>query len=64
MKVTLNVDNCRECHYSTNNALEHDCAFTSGPSTIYWWCKKTHNDIEDPWIIDPSCPFLKQRKQI
>lgn len=62
MKVTIDIQNCRECPYSTNSALMHDDPFTSGPSTITWYCtkgKKPRDRIDNPYMIDPDCPLKK-----
>ena len=60
MKISMDVDSCRECPHSTNNRIEHDDPFTSGPSHVYWWCEIPHKGdrlyIEDSYIIDPNCP--------
>lgn len=64
MIVSLKIQNCRECPHSTNSAKLHDDPFTSGPSTITWFCqagKKPSSVIVDSYEIDKDCP-LKAKK--
>ena len=61
MKIAIDVESCRECPHSTNNAREHDDPFTSGPAHIYWWCEIPDNKgnriyIKDSYVIDKNCP--------
>lgn len=65
MKVSLNIDKCRDCPHASNNAQEHDDAFSSGPAEVWWYCNKKSGGyynhyrmiIEDPWKIDSRCPL-------
>lgn len=67
MKVELDIDTCYDCPHATNNAQLHDDPFTSGPSDIFWMCKKSGKSYRDWFIIknaynkiDPRCPLKQQ----
>lgn len=66
MKIKLDVNSCYECYYSTNNAIEHNDPFTSGPATIIWYCnsikRKGDRYIKNEEIIDKNCPYKKENK--
>lgn len=63
VKIELEINNCRECLYSTNSSIEHNCPFTSEPHPATWWCTHPGNKginknftIRDEYKIDPRCP--------
>jgi len=58
--ISYKIDKCRDCIHVTNSSIEHDCAFTSAPYPIIWYCKKNNNRmIYDEYIIDHRCPYIK-----
>lgn len=63
-KITLEVGRCRDCHYVTNSAIEHDCAFTPVPHPTVWYCKHKARKapfgdtfLADEYKIDKYCPL-------
>lgn len=61
----LEVRNCRECPYSSNNAQEHNDPFSSTPLNIYWYCNYDEDsretvDITNSYEIAKDCPLRKQ----
>lgn len=62
--ITMEINSCRDCLYSTNSSIEHDCAFTSAPHPTIWWCEHPNNSginknftIVDEDKIDERCPI-------
>ena len=57
-QIDTDIKNCWECPHVINSSQEHDCAFTSAPFPIRWYC--TYNDdnrfyIENPFKIHKEC---------
>ena len=63
MKVTLNIESCRECPHSSNNQQEHSDPFISHPTNTYWYCNQGGNitrntvNIKDSYEISEDCPL-------
>ena len=63
-KITINIKCCRDCPLSTNSSIEHDCAFTSAPHPMIWYCTHPNREapfgekiIRDEYQIDEYCPL-------
>lgn len=61
MKITIEVDRCRDCRFVTNSSREHDDAFSDPPMPVIWVCTKNNGYIINENIIEPNCPFKKER---
>jgi hypothetical protein len=59
---TYNVQNCRQCPYSSNTSQEHNCPFTPTPYPTIWFCNyntntREHINIRDENVIPDNCPI-------
>jgi len=63
-EIKLIIGKCRDCPHVTNSSKEHDCAFTSAPHPVIWYCK--HKDrkapfeeriLHDKHKLDKYCPL-------
>ncbi len=58
VNISKNVDRCRDCFYSSNSSQEHNCAFTSAPYPVAWYCNYRERFlIYNEYKIDKNCPI-------
>jgi hypothetical protein len=63
-KYTKEINKCYDCPNVSNNVIDHDDAFLSTPTNIYWYCNisdKIH--IDNVNEISKDCPFQQYYDQ-